>query len=802
MGEWMMGQQNRVNGRLKGVIAIAFIGFVLNFSSMGAVRAARAQVEGTQTSAAGFSWEYQLDFSDSSTTSASQQASNLTPILNDQGVASEMQSVGDSNYRLTMTGSQGIEQVRQVLYSPLIASFIGGAAEIEIKMPVSNMQDITFKLESNLTTGYSWEIVPTGSDDFTQVDLPTFTAESSGYGVPSVQTLVLQLKTAGEGKINLVYRRLFKPDETVTRHLRITLAAQVTEIDLSDPHPKVISSQTGSSGSPNPSNPIAEIPLKGDLPASLDWRPAGIVPAPRDQGACGGCWSFGTVGIMESAIAKAGGPLTDLSEQFLISCNTDGWNCIGGLTANKYHYNKLGQNQTNIGAVLEVDKPYTATKGICNMPYNHPFTLSGWQFIVPNEWTMPTVDQIKNAIYTYGPVTAGVCVGPSFQAYASGTIFSTDETSLCPGSTFRTNHQIILVGWNDAGGYWILRNSWGPTWGESGYMRIAYNTSRVGEGTSWVIWSGGLLNRVYLPLVLRDFAGILPSDFQKSAPANSATGQLTNPTLSWEASSSATNYDYCIDTINNNACDATWTSTAANTSVGLSDLTPAASYYWQVRAVNISGTTYADSGTWWTFNTAPLSPGGGIINGNFESGSTGWIEYSLQGWPVIVSNSVLPITPHNGIYAAWLGGTPDEISYVQQQVTIASSTPYLVYWHWIASEDICDYDIAVVLINGLVVDIYTLCNTTNTGGWVTHSVNLSAYTGQSVTLQIRIETDSSINSNLFIDDVSLQSSASALGQIHGVLPNLEASITQGKNGIIAQEKKPQSVGEKRLLKPR
>ena len=83
-----MGQQNRVNGRLKGVIAIAFIGFVLNFSSISAVRAARAQVEGTQTSAAGFSWEYQLDFSDSSPTSASQQASSLTPILNDQGVAS------------------------------------------------------------------------------------------------------------------------------------------------------------------------------------------------------------------------------------------------------------------------------------------------------------------------------------------------------------------------------------------------------------------------------------------------------------------------------------------------------------------------------------------------------------------------------------------------------------------------------------------------------------------------------------------------------------------------------------------
>jgi hypothetical protein len=85
---------------------------------------------------------------------------------------------------------------------------------------------------------------------------------------------------------------------------------------------------------------------------------------------------------------------------------------------------------------------------------------------------------------------------------------------------------------------------------------------------------------------------------------------------------------------------------------------------------------------------------------------------------------------------------------------------------------------------------------------VTHSINLSAYAGQLVTLQIRVETDSSINSNLFIDDVSLQSSASALGPIHGITLNLEASTTQGKIRIMAQEGKPQSMGEKRLMKPR
>jgi len=190
------------------------------------------------------------------------------------------------------------------------------------------------------------------------------------------------------------------------------------------------------------------------------------------------------------------------------------------------------------------------------------------------------------------------------------------------------------------------------------------------------------------------------------------------------------------------------------------------------------------------------------VNGNFESGSTGWTKYSTHGFAVIVTSFPGTVTAHSGSYAAWLGGNYSDISYVQQQVTISSGAPYLVYWHWIASADICGYDFGGVLINGSVVDAYDLCAATNTGGWVTHSVDLSAYAGQSVTLQIRAETDSSDNSNLFVDDVSLQATASASGPIHGVAPNLNASNTQLKIGIVAQGEKPQGIDEKRLLKPR
>ena len=88
--------------------------------------------------------------------------------------------------------------------------------------------------------------------------------------------------------------------------------------------------------------------------------------------------------------------------------------------------------------------------------------------------------------------------------------------------------------------------------------------------------------------------------------------------------------------------------------------------------------------------------------------------------------------------------------------------PYLAYWHWIASEDSCGWDFGGVLVNGTVVDVYDLCDSASTGGWVHHVVNLSAYAGQAVTFQIRVETDSSLNSNLFIDDVSFQSTPTSL----------------------------------------
>jgi inhibitor of cysteine peptidase len=544
-----MKQEKMTHRCFKSAIVIAFAGLLLGFLGAGA---AQAQAKNDPVPAR---WEYRLDTGgDAALPDAAQ--------LNGNGVTARLQALGGPKYRLTMSGSRGVEQARQALYSPLVAGFIDGVAEIEIRLPVSRLQKLTLNLQSNLTTGYYWKVASAAG--FTQVGQATFT-HSSGYGAPSVQTLVFQPDKTGDGSIQLAYRRSFGPQEIATRRLRLDLAAQVAVIDLSNPAAKFIDKLTNDLFAPQ--NPTEELPLSAALPASFDWRTAGIVPAVRDQGNWGTCWAFGTVGVMESAIKKAGGPMTNLSEQFLVSCNTVGWDGIdGGYTAHYWHYNTLGKHQTAIGAVLEADKPYSSPTGACTVAYKHPYRLSGWAFITGSEDTMPTVNQIKTAIYTYGPVTAGICADQRFDDYSGGVFIPT--ANRCSGST---NHQIILVGWNDATSSWILRNSYGPYWGENGYMRIQWDTtgatSRVGEGTSWVRW-----NSPTVPVI--------------KAPIGATTD--TTPTYTWSKISGATQYRYRLlngatlvytKTVTSGVCGTTLCSSTPATRLGY------LTYKWQVQAL-------------------------------------------------------------------------------------------------------------------------------------------------------------------------------------------------------------------------
>ena len=162
---------------------------------------------------------------------------------------------------------------------------------------------------------------------------------------------------------------------------------------------------------------------------------------------------------------------------------------------------------------------------------------------------------------------------------------------------------------------------------------------------------------------------------------------------------------------------------------------------------------------------------GGIANGDFEQGRTGWTEYSKVDWPLIYDEDDLIVTPHSGRWAAWLAGADDEISYIEQTVDVPMGGPSLTYWLWVSSMDECDADddSGEVRIEGAVVDTLRLCKGQNTPGWQERTVDLSTYAGQTVDLQIRAETNGAYNSDLFIDDVSVVGNEQTLTLMVGIV---------------------------------
>ena len=226
-----------------------------------------------------------------------------------------------------------------------------------------------------------------------------------------------------------------------------------------------------------------DIRVRATLPTSWNWCDQGGCTPVKDQGSCGSCWAFGTVGPLESNILIQEVLEEDLAEQYLLSCNTDGWDCSGGWWAHDYHEWKYSSPETEAGAVPEDEFPYVAYDSPCGGPYSHPYKIDDWAYI-GNDSSVPSVDAIKQAILDYGPVSVGIYVGRAFQAYTGG-IFNTSETGV-------VNHAVVLVGWDDTqgtDGVWFLRNSWSSTWGESGYMRIEYGTSQVGYSANYVVYS-------------------------------------------------------------------------------------------------------------------------------------------------------------------------------------------------------------------------------------------------------------------------------------------------------------------------
>lgn len=203
-------------------------------------------------------------------------------------------------------------------------------------------------------------------------------------------------------------------------------------------------------------------------PASIDWRTKGAVTTVKDQGQCGSCWTFSSTGAMEGAWAIAKGQLIDLAEQELVDCaglKYGSMGCNGGQMEGAFKF--IIEN----GQCAASSYPYTAKDGSCHSCTAVAHASSCYD-VKPN-------DQLSlKAAVAKQPVSVAIEADTKyFQSYSSGVLTS----SSCGTSL---DHGVLAVGYGEENGqkYWLVKNSWGTSWGEQGYVKIARSDSTNDAG--------------------------------------------------------------------------------------------------------------------------------------------------------------------------------------------------------------------------------------------------------------------------------------------------------------------------------
>lgn len=213
----------------------------------------------------------------------------------------------------------------------------------------------------------------------------------------------------------------------------------------------------------------ADFTLKAvsDLPASVDWREKDVVTAVKDQGHCGSCWAFASTATLESHVALASGLLFDLSVQQITSCAPNPDMCGGtggcsGATA-EIAFDYVASTPGILEEYQYGYQSYYAANVACNLPSGPAVAaINGYVQLPQNNYTA-----LMNAVATVGPIAISVDAS-SWGSYESGVYAG------CNMASPDINHAVVLVGYGEENGlpYWLVRNSWSPSWGEEGYIKV------------------------------------------------------------------------------------------------------------------------------------------------------------------------------------------------------------------------------------------------------------------------------------------------------------------------------------------
>ena len=209
----------------------------------------------------------------------------------------------------------------------------------------------------------------------------------------------------------------------------------------------------------------------GPAPESHDWREHGAVSPVRNQGMCGSCWAFSAIGNIESQYALKTGNIAQFSEQQLVDCDKVDQGCNGGLMEDAF------KHLQTTGVMTEESYPYKGSGGDCKFDSSKvKAKVTGYHYASSQD-----ENQIKQLLFENGPFAIAINATP-LQFYFWG-IFNPWMEWIC--NPKELNHGVLLVGYGVDGStpYWIVKNSWGASWGEKGYFRLIAGKGACGVNT-------------------------------------------------------------------------------------------------------------------------------------------------------------------------------------------------------------------------------------------------------------------------------------------------------------------------------